>query len=209
MRTLLLALLLLAPTAAPASGPTPLNDWVALDGGPLPATWTIANGTITHTPGGGDIRTAGQYGDFALDFEWQISPGGNSGVFYRVPAGTNTNVLGGPEYQILDNAGHSDGKQPITSAASAYAIYPPSADLTRPVGQWNAGRIVVEGKHVEHWLNGAKVVTYEFGSPDWQARVAASKFKGTSYGTASEGYIVLQDHGAAVAYRSLAITPLP
>ena len=209
MRALLLALLFLAPTTALASGPVPLTDWVALNGAPVPATWSIADGAITHTPGGGDIRTTAQYGDFALDFEWQISPGGNSGVFYRVPAGTNTNVLGGAEYQILDNAGHSDGKQPITSAASAYAIYPPSADLTKPVGEWNTGRIVVEGKHVEHWLNGTKVLSYELGSPDWQVRVAASKFKGTSYGTASQGYIVLQDHGAAVAYRNLTITPLP
>ncbi len=206
MRILLLAgLLLLFPVAAMAAGPVPLADWVALSGGPLPPNWTISNGVIAHNPGGGDIRTTAQYGDFALDFEWQISPGGNSGVFYRASAG---NDLNGPEYQILDNGGHSDGKNPITSAASAYAVYPPSADVTRPVGQWNAGRIVVEGRHVEHWLNGVHVLSYELGSPDWAARVAASKFKGTAYGQAPEGYIVLQDHGAVVAYRNVTITAL-
>ena len=139
-------------------------------------------------------------------YAWQISPGGNSGVFYRAPAG---NDLDGPEYQILDNGGHPDGKNPITSAASAYAVYAPSRDVTEPVGQWNSGRIVVRNNHVEHWLNGVEVLSYDLGSADWQARVAASKFGGTAYGRAPEGFIVLQDHGAAVSYRNLTIMPLP
>jgi len=206
---LLLSLILLCPLPAIAAGPTPLTEWRAYGGGPLPATWTITDGTIRHTPGGGDIESAGQYADFALDFDWQISPGGNSGVFYRVPAGSGGTDLNGPEYQILDNIGHSDGQQPVTSAASAYAIYAPSRDVTRPVGQWNSGRIVVEGNHVEHWLNGVEVLSYELGSPDWQSRVAASKFRDSAYGKAPRGYIVLQDHGAEVAYRNVAITPLP
>jgi hypothetical protein len=206
MRTLLIALLLLFSAAAPAAEPVPLTDWRALDGGEIPTTWSLAGAEIRHQPGGGDIRTAAQYGDFQLDFEWQITPGGNSGVFYRAPA---EGTLGGPEYQILDNAGHADGQSPLTSAASAYAVYGPSEDATKPVGEWNSARIVVDGNHVEHWLNGIMVLGYELGSPDWQARVAASKFAGTAYGTAPAGYIVLQDHGAAVAYRSMVLTPLP
>ena len=206
MRTLLLIILLLFPGVALAAGPMPLTGWLALGGGPLPPSWTIADGVIQHVPGGGDIRSPQQYRDFELDFDWQISPGGNSGVFYRASA---DNDLNGPEYQILDNTGHPDGKSPITSAASAYGIYAPSADLTRPVGEWNSGRIIVQGNHVEHWLNGTKVLSYELGSPDWQTRVAASKFKGTAYGQAPQGYIVLQDHGAAVNYRNVTITALP
>ena len=206
MRTLLLTIiLLLFPGPALAAGPVPPTGWLALDGGPLPPSWIMADGLIQHVPGGGDIRTTQQYRDFELDFDWQISPGGNSGVFYRASA---SNDLNGPEYQILDNTRHPDGKSPITSAASAYGIYAPSADLTRPVGDWNSGRIIVQGNHVEHWLNGSKVLSYELGSPDWQARVAASKFRGTIYGQAAEGYIVLQDHGAAVHYRNVVITPL-
>jgi hypothetical protein len=206
---LLLTLLLLAPLPALAAGPSPLANWRAYGGGPLPPTWTISGNLIRHVPGGGDIETAGQYADFALDFDWQISPGGNSGVFYRVPQGTGGTDLDGPEYQILDNAGHADGQQPITSAASAYAVYPPSRDVTRPVGEWNSGRIVVRGNHVEHWLNGVEVLTYELGSPDWRARVAASKFHGLPYGEAPRGSIVLQDHGAVVAYRNITLKPLP
>ena len=201
--------LLLMPAYVLAADAVPLTDWRAYGGGALPPTWTVADGTITHTPGGGDIQTAAQYRDFELDFEWQISPGGNSGVFYRVPEGRGGADLNGPEYQILDNGGHPDGKNPITSAASAYAVYPPSADLTKPVGQWNSSRIVVEGNHVEHWLNGSKVLSYELGSADWQARVANSKFHGLPYGQAARGYIVLQDHGAAVSYRNVMITLLP
>jgi hypothetical protein len=210
MRALsLILIVLMLPLSAVAAEPVPLVEWCAYGGGPLPATWSIEGGTIHHVPGGGDIESAGRYADFELDFDWQISPGGNSGVFYRVPEGTGGTSLNGPEYQILDNGGHPDGKAPITSAASAYAVYPPSRDVTRPVGEWNSGRIVVRGRHVEHWLNGVEVLSYELGSPDWQARVAASKFRGSAYGTAPRGYIVLQDHGAAVAYRNVTITTLP
>src|SRR2546423_721024 len=77
----------------------------------------------------------------------------------------------GPEYQVLDNKRHPDGRSKLTSAASCYALYPPSEDATKPVGEWNRGRIVVRGNHVEHWLNGKKVVTYELGSDDWTGRV--------------------------------------
>jgi hypothetical protein len=195
--------------SAAGAGPVPLDHWRAYGGGPLPPNWKVADGVINHTPGGGDIRTADQYGDFELDFEWQISPGGNSGVFYRVPDGRNPNTYGAPEYQILDNAGHSDGKQPITSAASAYGVEAPGVDATLPVGQWNSARIVAVGNHVQHWLNGTKVLEYDIGSPDWLQHVAASRFRGTDYGQTPRGYIVLQDHGAVVAYRNLRVTPLP
>jgi hypothetical protein len=208
LRAMLFALLLPACSAI-AAEPQPLDHWLAYNGGPLPPTWSIAGGVLRHTPGGGDIRTADQYRDFALDFDWQVTPGGNSGVFYRVPAGRQAFAYDAPEYQILDNAGHPDGKKAITSAASAYDVEAPGADLTRPVGQWNSARIVVVGRHVEHWLNGTRVLQYDIGSPDWTAQVARSKFRGGDYGQAPQGYIVLQDHGAAVAYRNFRLTPLP
>ena len=203
MRNVLIAALLLvfAGVAGPAAAQAQI-EWVAPDDGPLPLSWTVVDGVIEHQPGGGDIRSAAQYGDFTLDFEWRISPGGNSGVFYRAGAGS---ALNGPEYQILDNGGHADGKSPLTSAASAYAVVAPASDVTKPVGEWNSARIVVEGLHVEHWLNGVEVLSYQLGSTAWQAAVAASKFVGSAYGQAAEGYIVLQDHGDAVAYRNFSI----
>lgn len=107
---------------------------------------------------------------------------------------------------------------PATATASprsprrraATASTPPAADLTRPVGGWNSGRIVVDGAHIEHWLNGTKVLAYDLGSPDWTARVAASKFAAwPHYGALPSGHIDLQDHGAEVAFRNLTIRPLP
>ncbi|HVY51904.1 MAG TPA: DUF1080 domain-containing protein, partial [Devosia sp.] len=104
----------------------------------------------------------------------------------------------------------ADGKSPLTSAASNYGLYAPSADFTRPVGEWNTGRIVVKGNHVEHWLNGTKVLDYEIGSPDWTERVAHSKFAAwPEYGTIATGPIDLQDQGNPVAYRNLMIKVLP
>jgi hypothetical protein len=128
---------------------------------------------------------------------------------YRVSEEKGAPYETGPEYQVLDNANHSDGKDPKTSAASAYALYAPAKDATKPIGEWNKGRIVVNGNHVEHWLNGQKVVEYEFGSDDWNKRVAASKFKGMDrFGKEPKGHIDLQDHGNEVAYRNIKIKVL-
>ncbi len=78
--------------------------------------------------------------------------------------------------QVLDDAGHTDGQSRLTAAGSCFGLYPSPAGLLKPVGEWNAVRIIVNGNHVEHWLNGTKAVEYELGSPDWEARVKASKF---------------------------------
>ena len=110
---------------------------------------------------------------------------------------------------VQHNAGHADGKNPITSAGSNYAVNEPVKDLSKPVGEWNEGRIIARGNHVEHWLNGVKVVEYEIDSPDWKARVQKSKFgKIPPYGTVKRGYIALQDHGNVVTYRNLKIKTL-
>src|SRR5207249_1097666 len=108
-----------------------------------------------------------------------------------------------PEMQVLDDAGHVDGKSRLTAAGAAYDVYPSPAGVVKPAGQWNQVRLVVKGKHVEHWLNGVKMVEYEFGSPDWTAKVKASKFAShPHYGRNATGYIGLQDHGDKVAYRT-------
>jgi hypothetical protein len=206
------AAVIVAASAFPtlAQDAQPVTAWRAYGGTGVPPTWTIADGVISHTPGGGDLISVDTFRNFELSFEWQISPGGNSGVMYRVDEKYGASFQSGPEYQILDNGGQPDGLSPVTSAASDYGLYAPSADLTKPVGQWNTAKIVANGAHVEHWLNGQMVLTYELGSPDWMARTVPSKFAAwPAYGTLPEGHIVLQDHGAVVAYRNIAVKTLP
>jgi len=130
-------------------------------------------------------------------------------VMYRVSEEGEASYHTGPEVQILDNHGHRDGKSPLTSAGSCYGLYAPSKDVTRPVGSWNEMRLVVKGNHVEHWLNGDKVVEYELFSPDWNARVAGSKFKEwPQFGRIPRGHIALQEHGNRVEFRNIKIRPL-
>jgi len=187
--------------------------WHAFRGKDVGDKWKVIDGALVlkakDGKRGGDIVTDDEFADFDLSFEWKVTPGANSGVMYRVSEEEGAPFLTGPEYQILDNQRHPDGKSKLTSAASCYALYAPSEDATKPVGEWNYGRIVVNGNKVEHWLNGKKVVSYEFDSDDWKERVGKSKFKAMKkFGTMKKGKIDLQDHGDEVAYRSIKIKAL-
>ena len=174
-----------------------------------PANWEFVDGVLHAKGGGADLKTREQYGDFDLRFEWKVPRGANSGVMYRVSQETDPAYYTGPEYQIVDNVGHADGANPDTSAASVYALYAPSKDVTKPAGGWNEARIIVSGNHVEHYLNGEKVVEYQLGNADWNKRVAASKFAAwKKFGTNRRGHIVLQDHGDQVWYRNVRIKSL-
>jgi hypothetical protein len=129
-------------------------------------------------------------------------------MFYVTTEGAET-YFSGPEYQLLDNATHGDGKNPLTSAGSCYAIYAPTRDATRPIGQWNESRIVINKGKAEHWLNGEKVVQYDMNSDEWKAKVLGSKFKEWPiFGVARRGHIAIQQHGARVAFRNLKIMTL-
>jgi hypothetical protein len=188
------------------------DGWHAYRGKDVPSAWKVIDGALVVSPKngkGGDIVTDDQYENFDLKFEWKVTEGANSGVMYRVSEKEDAPYLTGPEYQILDNKRHPDGRKLKTSAASCYDVYAPSEDATKPVGEWNRGRIVVNGNHVEHWLNGKKVVEYDFGSDDWNQHVAAGKFKDTkSFGKEKKGHIDLQFHGDEVAYRNIKIKVL-
>ncbi len=128
---------------------------------------------------------------------------------FRVSEDAEETYHTGPEMQVLDNAKHPDGKNPLTAAGSDYGLYAPIKDVTRPVGEWNAARLGVNGNHVEHWLNGTKLLEYTLGSPEWTKLVAASKFnEWPKYGKVPKGHIALQDHGNRVAYRNIKIRPL-
>jgi hypothetical protein len=183
----------------------------------VPASWRVENGSLLSRrqkgESAGDIVTLKTYDDFELSFQWKMTPGGNSGVVYRASEERDNVWETGPEYQVLDNKRHLDGLNPLASAGACYAVFAPAKDATRPVGQWNDARIVARGKHVEHWLNGEKVVEYDVGTDRWQAHVKTSKFYLTAYGRgnwgrAPQGHIALQDYGGGIEFRSIKLCPL-
>lgn len=188
---------------------TTTRGWRGFRQKSVPAGWVVEDGTLARIGSGADLISARQYGDFELTLEWRISEGGNSGVMYRVTEGSDATYKTGPEMQVLDDARHADGRDRLTSAGAAYGLYPSPEGIVRPAGEWNHARIVARGHHVEHWLNGVKVVEYELESRDWESRVAASKFRQwPAYGRAPKGHIALQDHGDRVWYRSIKIRDL-
>lgn len=159
--------------------------------------------------GGGDIVTRRSFRDFEFSCEWKVAPGGNSGIFYRVGEGDAPAYVTGPEMQVLDNAGHADGKNPKTSAGALYSLLPCAHDVIRPAGEWNAVRIVARGDRVEHWANGFKVVEYSLADPGWSAMLKGTKFEPWArFGREPAGPIALQDHGDDVWYRDLKVREL-
>lgn len=186
-----------------------LKGWRGFKSAAPPSGWKAVDGALTRVDRGGDLITVDQYGDFELRLEWKIARGGNSGIMFHVTDDAGQTYETGPEMQVLDNGGHADGRDPVTSAGSNYALHAPTRDVTRPIGEWNEVRLLVRGPHVEHWLNGVKLLEYELWSPDWEARVQASKFKTMpGYGRARRGHIALQDHGDRVSYRNIRIKTL-
>ena len=185
------------------------EGWRAFRSATPPAGWKAVDGELVRQDKGGDLMTAEQFDNFELRLEWKVNASGNSGIMFRVTDEGNQTYETGPEFQILDNAGHKDGKDPMTSAGSNYAMHPPVRDVTRPVGEWNDVRLIVNGAHVEHWMNGVKLLEYELWSEDWDKRLKASKFaKMPGYGRAKRGHLVLQDHGDLVWFRNIKIKSL-
>ena len=186
-----------------------LEGWRGYNSEFMPTGWSVENGMLTRTGPGGDIITEQQFGDFELYLEWLVGPGGNSGVLVRAVEGQEEVYHGAPEMQILDDAGHPDGRSPLTSAGSNYGLHGAPRGIVKSAGEWNSSRIVVVNNQVEHWLNGDKVVEYELGSADWLRRVANSKFaQWPAYGRASRGHIGIQDHGDRVSFRNLKVREL-
>ena len=190
----------------------PKEHW-AIEGGVLSAV----KPALGAPPGNGDIVTDRPYGDFELVAEFRLSPGANSGIKYFV----RTDVMAdggqssvGLEYQVIDDVGNPDvaqGKGGVRTTAALYDVYGAAPDKpVKPMGEWNQARIVARGRHVEHWLNGAKVLEFERGSEDFKKHVAEGKHRvWPGYGEWAEGLVLLQHHGGGVSYRNVKIRELP
>ena len=201
-----------ASTGAAPSGWRDLFDGKTLSGwreykGGVPTGWFVQDGALTKNKGTRDIITVDEFADFELTFDWKIATEGNAGVFYRGTEEYDHVYWSAPEYQLLDDANAPDGKSRLTSAGSDYGLYPSPTGILKPAGEWNTSRILVKGAHVEHWLNGTKLLEYEFWSPDWEAKVQASKFKSwPNYGRAKKGHIAIQgDHNGELQLKNIRI----
>lgn len=211
------------PSAVQPSGPawrvlfdgTSTAAWRGYKSEAFPAGWRIEGDALVKDDRVPDIITKDQFGDFELELEWKVGKASNSGIFYRGIEDPDYHgrpeddriYLTAPEYQILDDVDGADNKTRLTCAAANYGLYPSPAGHLHPVGQWNKARIVARGAHVEHWLNDVKVVDYELWSRDWEAKVAAAKFKAwPKFGRARRGHIGLQgDHEGSLGFRHIRI----
>jgi hypothetical protein len=188
------------------------QGWHAFQKKTFPAKgWIVEDGWLHGLgQGGGDILSDGEYDQFELQWEWKLASGGNSGLKYFVLETRKTAL--GHEYQMLDDALNPDGKVAAGKhvTASFYDVLKPTVSPpTRPMGEINQSRILVRGNHIEHWLNGSKVLEYDCGSPAVQAAVAESKFKNVpGFGNCVKGHILLQDHGSNVWFRDLKLRGL-
>ena len=173
--------------------------------------WEVQDGTlhaIAKTKGVTLITTK-TFSDFELSWEWKLPFAGNNGVKYFVTEARPS--APGHEYQMLDDDNHPDGKiGPHRQTAAFYDVLPPAADKpTKPIGEWNASRIIVRGNHVEHWLNGRKVLAYELGSAEVKAGLAKSKFaKEPGFGDKITGPIMLTYHSDDCWFRNLKVREL-
>ena len=176
--------------------------------GKIGAAWRVKDGVLTKVQGvrSGDIMTVETFGDFDLNWDWRVQTNGNNGIKYFITAARKAAI--GHEYQMIDDLNYAKGKgKPKSLTASFYDVLPPAAD--KPVkkpGEWNHSRIFVLGNQVEHWLNGAKVLSYELGGKQVLKAVQDSKFKKyPGFGTKVRGHILLTDHNDECQFKNIRI----
>ncbi len=176
-------------------------DGQSLTGWEHQGNWSIEDGTLSRIAKGGSLTYTAKKvpDDFELRFDWKVAKGCNSGVYYRP---------GQYEYQLLDDANSPYGENPRQSAGSLFFCMAPSQKVVRPFDQWNEGRIVCKGSVLQHWLNGVKVIDFDYTDPRWAKEVELLRIRGGDL-TARGANLSLQDHGAAVALRSLRWRVIP
>ena len=172
--------------------------------------WNVENGCLHLMPhvGGRDLVSVEKFNNFEFAWEWRIAFGGNSGLKYLI---NEEHGPIGPEYQVIDDLHEEDGTRgPKYVTGSVYDVVGATNVTVKPLSEFNQSRLLVQGKHVEHWLNGKMVLAYELESEALKAAIATSKFKGKDfYGVKVPGRILLQNHGAEVWFRNLKIRELP
>ena len=172
----------------------------------LPAGWHVEGGVVSKDGKVDDLVTTDTFGNFELELEWKIGKAGNSGIFYRGTREYDHIYWSAPDYPLLDDENTEDGKSRLTAAGSDYALYGAPAGAVLPYDHWNKTRLVVRGNHVEHWLNGKKVLDYDLGSGEVKAAIAKSKYKDLpGFGTKKTTPILLQDHGLEVWFRNVRV----
>ncbi len=174
-------------------------------------SWEIDNNSLKTIPGaqGVDIISLDTFEDFELELEWKIQKGSNSGIFYYANEKGDYIWQSAPEMQVLDNLAHHDRKKKETSAGALYGLIAPAKDVVKPVGEYNKVKIKSKNKLIEHWLNGFKILEYNFDSTELKNLIEKSKFKDMPFFAKSQsGQIGLQgDHGE-VWYRNIRIRKL-
>lgn len=179
-------------------------------------SWSVQDGSL-HCIGStedksdmrADLITNDEYENFDLLVDWKISPKGNSGIMYMVTEKDSTAYKTGPEYQIIDDKNFPEKLEDWQKTGANYAMNPAPTAEPKPVGEWNHTEIIVNKGHVEHWLNGKKIVEYELWSDEWKANKAKRKWKDApDYGMSKTGHIALQDHGSEAWFRNIKIRKL-
>lgn len=187
-----------------------IDQWRRYKSDLPPQKWEIKDGMLTKEGNASDLISKDQFGDFELEVDWNIGVAGNSGIFYRGTEEYNAIYWSAIEYQLLDNVKADDNKQPSHLAGAAYDLFPVPADAAKPAGEWNSTRIITRGNHIEHWLNGKKILSFDIGSPEWNAALAASKFKTyPNFAKASKGYLGIQgNHPGSLELRHIRVREL-
>jgi hypothetical protein len=176
-------------------------------------SWEVVNGELYCKKDGvknrADLVTKEEYGSFEIQFDWKVSKGANSGLLYHVKETHDASYETGPEYQLIDDLGYEQKLENWQNSGSDYAMHPPTKIASKPAGEYNHTRLVVNGAHVEHWLNGEKVAEFTAWTPQWEKLKKEGKWKDhPDYGLAKTGLIALQDHGGGIWFKNIKIKKL-
>jgi len=195
-----------------------MNGWHDYNGTTLTEPWHVVDGCIqakgAGSDGSGYLVTYKEYENFELSWDWKLSKGGNSGMLYHVVERPQFKVpyVTGPEYQLIDEPNFPEKLQEWQKLGADYAMHVPNFSLMKinPAGKWNNSKIVFDNGHVEHWLNGVKILEFEAWTDDWFARKNSGKWlNAPEYGLAKSGLICLQDHGYPASFRNIKLKELP